>query len=113
MSTSILITSPLFLDGWLEFNQRKWNLKPKVVEFRENNKEQPLLRAVLYYDSKGRIRMPPRNPYLPVDFQPTPTELLGRLGRQWLALGAMMAEELRHSGVRGSIAFSPTITEAS
>ena len=51
MSTSILITSPLFLDGWLEFNQRKWNLKPKVVEFRKI-KEQPLLRAVLYYDSK-------------------------------------------------------------
>jgi len=111
MLTSDLITSPLFLDGWLEFNQRKWNLKPEVVEFRDNNKELPLLRAVLYYDSKGRVRMPPRNPYLPVDFQPTPTELLGRLGRQWLALGATMAEELRHSGVRGSIAFSPTITD--
>lgn len=111
MATPMLITSPLFLDGWLEFNRRKWNLKPKIMEFREDNKELPLLKVTLYCDSKGRVRMPPRSPYLPVDFQPTPTELMGRLGRQWLALGNIMAGELHRSGVKGTIAFSPNITD--
>lgn len=111
MTNSTSELSPLFLDGWLEFNQRKWNLKPRVVEFREDNKELPLLKAVLYYDNKGQVRMPPRNPYLPVKFQSTPTESLSSLGRQWLAVSSMMVENLYRSGVRGTIALSPNVTD--
>jgi len=111
MAKSVSELSPLFLDGWLELNHLKWNLEPKIVEFREDNKELPLLKAVLYYDNKGRIKMPPRNPYLPVEFQSTPTESLSKLGRQWLAVSSMMVEELYRRGLRGTIALSPNITD--
>lgn len=103
--------SPLFLDGWLEFNRRKWNLEPRVMEFKEDNKELPLLKTVLYFDKKGHVKMPPRNPYLPVEFSSTPTESLSRLGRQWLALSGMLAEEMYRAGVRGTISFSPNVAD--
>jgi len=111
LSKMLINESPLFLDGWLEFNRRKWNLEPRIIKFKEDHKQIPFLKTVLYYDKKGFITIPPRNPYLPVEFRSTPTQSSSRVGRQWLVLSGMLSDELYRAGVRGTIPFSPNVTD--
>ncbi len=105
------LDSPLFLDGWLEFNRRKWNVQPLRVRYTVNGKDIPAIEAVLYLDKKGRIVMPPRNPYLPVRFLPTSTKRKGSLERQWLELSGQMAEDFLQRGFRGHISLSPGVLD--
>jgi hypothetical protein len=63
--------SALFLDGWIKFNEEKWVYKAERVLFQLPGKELPKLEGVFYLDKKGHVVMPPRNPYLPLQFTPT------------------------------------------
>lgn len=111
MAGELTLSSPLALDGWLEFNCRKWNLRPRIMEFKEDNKGLPLLKAILYFDKNGHVRMPPINPYLPIEFSPTPTEQVARISRQWLCLGSLMADEIYKKGLRGTVSFPPEVSD--
>lgn len=111
MTWPINYQSPLFLDGWLEFNQYKWGVKPLRVRLAEGEKDLPALEAVLYLDKRGRIVQPPLNPYLPVAFHPTPTDKVPRLYRQWVSLSELLVEEFVKRGVKGSVAFPPEVTD--
>jgi hypothetical protein len=102
-------SSPLALPGLLEFNHRKWRLQPLKRRYAEEGKDLPALEAVLYLDKRGFVRLPPRTPYLPMVFLPTPTKAISRLSRQWLSVSNLMAEEFRRRGLRGTVAFSPEI----
>jgi hypothetical protein len=105
------IRSPLALPGLLEFNHRKWGLQPLKVRCTEEGKDLPALEAVLYLDKRGRVRLPPRTPYLPMVFLPTPTKSVQRLTRQWLSVSNLMANEFRRRGLRGMVAFPPEIVD--
>ncbi|MEM2367846.1 MAG: hypothetical protein QXQ50_06390 [Candidatus Bathyarchaeia archaeon] len=111
MTWPVNYQSPLLLDGWLEFNQYKWGAKPLRVRLTEGDKDLPAIETVLYLDKKGRIVQPPLNPYLPVAFQPTPTEKLPHLYRQWASLSKLLVEEFIKRGVKGSVAFPPEVTD--
>jgi hypothetical protein len=104
-------SSPLALDGWLQFNESKWGLQPLKVRCAEGDKDLPALEAVLYIDKRGRARMPPRNPYLPMVFLPTPTESIPRLTRQWSSVSKLMANEFRRRGLLGTVSFPPEIVD--
>ena len=103
--------SPLALDGWLEFNRRKWRLEPMRVRLSESGKQLPALAVVLYLDQRGRIVHPPLNPYLPVSFSPTPTRLTPRLHRQWLRVSGLLAEEFQKRGVRNAVSLPPEVVD--
>lgn len=105
------LPSPLSLDGWLEFNRMKWGLKPLKLRLAEEGKQLPVVEACLYLDRRGRIRQPPRNPYLPVSFFPTPTVQRQKIYRQWLALSELLAGELYQRGLGGLICFPPEIVD--
>ena len=104
-------SSPLALPGLLEFNHRKWGLQPLKVRYTEKGKAFPALEAVLYIDKGGRVRLPPRTPYLPMVFLPTPTKSISRLSRQWLSVSNLMVNEFRRRGLRGLVALSPEVSD--
>ncbi len=72
----------LTLDSWLEFNHRKWGLSPIKLSLSENAEGRPGIELVVYTDSRGRIKTPKINPYMPVAFLPTDTQSVPRLERQ-------------------------------
>jgi len=109
MTWPIAYQSPLFLDGWLEFNRYKWGVTPLKLRLSEEGKELPAIETVLYLDRKGRIVQPPLNPYLPVVFYPTPTDKMTRLYRQWLQTSKLLVEEFLRRGIKGSVAFCPEV----
>jgi len=98
---------PLTLDGWLEFNRYKWDVKPLMVRLSEEGKELPAIEAVLYLNRRGRIVQPPLNPYLPVSFYITPTEKMSRIYRQRASLNKLLVEEFIRRGTKGSVTFPP------
>lgn len=99
--------SALFLDGWLKFNEGKWGYKPERVVFQIPGKELPRLEGVFYLNKRGQVVMPPRNPYLPLQFTPTQTEQPYRLYTQWLEVSELFADDLLKRGFEGAIAFPP------
>lgn len=99
--------SALFLDGWIKFNEEKWGYKAERVLFQLPGKELPKLEGVFYLDKRGHVVMPPRNPYLPLQFTPTQTEQPYRLYAQWLGVSELLAEDLIKRGYKGTIAFPP------
>lgn len=105
------LPSPLSLDGWLEFNRIKWGLKPLKLRLTEEGKQVPALEVCLYLDKHGRVRQPPRNPYLPIRFFSTPTVHQQRICRQWLSLSERLASELYQQGLGGPICFPPEISD--
>lgn len=104
--------SALFLDGWLKFNEEKWGYRPERVLFQLPEKELPKLEAVFYLNKKGQVVMPPRNPYLPLQFIPTPTEQPYKLYTQWLEVSELLANDLLKRRFSGTIAFPPGFFDA-
>lgn len=103
----IPVSSPLMLDGWLEFNRVKWSLKPLKLRLSEKDSDLPAIEAVVYLDKKGRITQPPLNPYLPLCFFPSPTEKVARLYRQWLNVSGILADVFKNRRVRSAVILPP------
>lgn len=101
----------LALDGWLEFNHRKWGLSPVRFSLSENAGRRPAVKLVAYTDSKGRIKMPNLNPYVPMTFLSTATESIPRLERQWLSVSDLAVDEFRERGVVNAISFPPSVVD--
>ncbi|MTI85408.1 MAG: GNAT family N-acetyltransferase [Firmicutes bacterium] len=104
--------NPLLLDGWLEFNRVKWGVKPVRVKFKApNDAEVPSIEVVFFLNAKGKICVPPRNPYLGINFNPTPTDKQARLSNQWLEVADYLVEEMRDRGLASTIGLPPHITD--
>jgi hypothetical protein len=104
-------SSPLALEGWLEFNRVKWNVQPRRLRFHAPNTDRPALEAVLYLDKHGRVRHPPRNPYLPVRFQSTPTLKRHRLLGQWAEMSGLLVAETRRLGLKNTLTLPPEVID--
>ena len=95
--------SALFLDGWLKFNEEKWGYKPERVVFQIPGKELPRLEGVFYLNKRGQVVMPPRNPYLPLQFTRL-AEQPYRLYTQWLEVFELL-QMIAQTRIRGTIHF--------
>lgn len=102
--------SPLLLDGWLEFNRIVHGLEPRRFSSGFDT-QGATLDAVLYLDDRGRVRHPWRNPYLPVDFRPTPTGYAHRIERQWHDAVAPLVSEMRQRGVVNTLNLPPSVQD--
>jgi len=101
----------LTLDGWLEFNHRKWGLSPIRLRLSESEPDRPAVEVVVYTDSKGRIKTPKLNPYTSIAFLPTDTQSVPRLERQWLSVSELVIKEFRERGVVNAVSFPPSILD--
>lgn len=106
------LSSPLFMEGLLKFNREKWNLVPERVRLTAEGAPLPAVETVFYLDRRGRITAPLLSPYIPVAFEPTPTESLARLDRQWIQVGGLLAAEMRRRGVAHPIPLDPQVIDA-
>lgn len=103
--------SALALDGWLEFNRVKWKLEPRRLTFTAPNTDLPSIEAVVYLDRRGQVHHPPRNPYLPIRFQSTPTLKRHRRSRQWMEMADLLAAETRRLGLTNTLHLPPEIDD--
>lgn len=103
--------SPLFNEGWLEFNRRKWNLRPLHVRFAKEESDLPSIEAAYYLDRQGRIRQAPLHPHLPVFFQPTPTTSNRKREHQWLNLADQLAADMRRRKLAHRVSLPPSVTD--
>ena len=56
------LTSPLFLEGLLEFSRHKWGLTPVRARFSEEGSVLPAVETVYYLNQRGRITAPHLSP---------------------------------------------------
>jgi hypothetical protein len=103
------VSSPLFLDGWLEFNRRRWNVTPARRLYQPAG-PLPSVATVLYFDRRGRIVQPPRNPYLPFEFKHSNTTAPFRLIRQWLETAELAEQDMRRHPMR-VVALPPGVAD--
>ncbi len=101
------LVSPLDLDGWLAFNERKWGVRAERVRYPD---ERGPLAAVLYLDRRGRVLLPRLNPYLPVVYEVRRSTQY-RAIRAWGAAADAFAADLRRRGLAGTIAFPPAVRD--
>ncbi len=107
-------TSVLALDGWLEFNRLTWKVQPLRLTFtggEAGQQNQPRLEPVVYVDKGGHIVHPPRNPYLPVCFQSTPTHALHRQAHQWLDLSHQLVTDTKRRGLQNTMNLAPSVVD--
>lgn len=104
--------SPLALDGWVEFNRRRWNVTPLRIAYPAGEAAKPAVEAVLYLTRRGRLVMPRLNAYLPLSFQCSPGAGQAKRLSQWLAVGARLAEDWRRRGLRRPLFLPPDISDA-
>lgn len=103
--------SPLLLDGLIEFNRQKWGFVPERVRLSADASGVPAIETVYYTDRHGRIVHPRIGTYIPVAFTSTPTESPTRLGRQWLSVAGLMAEDMHQRGLAGAVPLAPEATD--
>lgn len=101
---------PLFNPGWVEFNERQWDVRAEQIELGPKAGSAWTLRAVLYRDQRGRLVVPPRNAYLPVTIDCAGSRAAVLNARKREAITAL-AERVCSSSVRGSLVFSPVIDD--
>ena len=101
------LPSPLTLDGWLAFNERKWGVRAERVRYPN---EHGALSAVLYLDRRGRVLLPRLNPYLPAEYEVRRTAQYRQV-RAWNRAADAFAKDLRDRGLAGTIAFPPPIRD--
>jgi hypothetical protein len=101
------LASPLELDGWLEFNERKWGVRAERVRYPD---ERGPLSAVLYLNRRGRVQLPHLNPYLPVRYDARRSAPY-RAIREWNRAADAFALDLRQRGLAGTIAFPPSVRD--
>ena len=99
--------SAYFLDGWLKFNEEMWGYKAERVMYTQPGKEHPALEGVLYLTKSGKVKQPPLNAYLPLQFYPTPTEKNCQLYTQWMSVAKLLAEDIKKRGISGYVSFPP------
>lgn len=99
-------------DGWLTWNEERSRLQPLRLSYGSSEPTAAKLETVVYVNKAGAVRMPRRNPYIPLSFQPSASTRSDRIGKQWLALAQEFAEDIRHRGLIGSLALSPGYLDA-
>ncbi len=107
-STMIAPLTPLELEGWLEFNA--WRTGLKAMRFSTAQADGPAVRAVFYLDRRGRLRLPPNNPYMPVVFHSERERPSGRTA-DWLSVAAGLVDEMVRRGTGSQLYLPPEVED--
>ena len=100
--------TPLELPGWLEFNT--WRTGLTAHRFSAAPGGGPEIRAVFYVDRRGRLKLPPNNPFIPVVFRSARQRPSGRTA-EWLRAAAPLVEEMRRRGVTNQLYLPPDVED--
>jgi hypothetical protein len=96
------------LPGWLEFNARRTGLT--AHRWSSGSADEARADAVLYLDRRGRVKLPPSNPYLPVVFR-SPHAAPARRTGDWLRVAAPLVEEMKRRGSANQLYLAPDVDD--
>lgn len=103
--------SALTDSSWAQFNESQWNVQGKTLSFGDPDGSGMYLEAHVYVNDQGKIRTPPRVPYLQINFRPTASRSRQKRERQWLEASAEIAERMHKMGFAGAVALCPEVTD--
>jgi hypothetical protein len=104
------LSSPLFLESWVEFNRRRWNVRAERVVLGEPGGT-PRLEALLYRGRSGRLVRPARTFYVPVAFETAPGTGRHRAYSQWDDLSNELAAHMAAAGVAQAQVLPPEVAD--
>jgi hypothetical protein len=96
---------------WQRFTELRWSLEPVRLAYAPRGPGGPGLDAIFYADRRGRLRLPPYQPHLPLRFAPTPTDASYRVERQWLETAHLLVEDMLDRGTWSELTFSPELVD--
>ena len=99
--------TPVELPGWVEFHAWRTGLKPDRFSTSDGSSQ---VRAVLYLDQHGRVRLPHLARYIPVVFETQRQRPSGRTA-EWLRVAAPLVEEMKRRKVPNLIYLPPAIDD--
>ncbi|MDH5134402.1 MULTISPECIES: GNAT family N-acetyltransferase [unclassified Microbacterium] len=102
----------LLAPGLVEWNERRWGLSARRVEYLSEGRSPARLRAVLYTDGRGRIRQPRLDPYLALSFESSAPEGGPQRERQWLSAASQLAADLADGRLHGAGNLPPGLGDA-
>ena len=101
------LPSPLSHEGWLEFNRLEWGVQPHRVSLSPaDGKQTWSLETVFYTNRRGKLVMPPLNPFLPLRFT-VPAARPGTAGRRWREAATELVALWRARGLAGTVCLPP------
>lgn len=106
------VVDPLTSPAWVAWNERRTGFTATEIVCGEGDANGAKLSCLIYTDDKGRVRMPPLNPYLPLAFRPSPTTKNDRIYSQWTELAGELADEFATRQIKGRINFPPKFVDA-
>jgi len=98
------------LTRWADFNHLKWGCSANIVKF-QNSDSNAYIESLFFFNQKGKLFLPPLNPFHPTFFHPTPTDKPYRINQQWRQLSHQMIEEIIRHGGSASFVLPPDITD--
>lgn len=104
------MSNQLALHNWAEFNKRKWNCQVERIKVQPEGSE-AYAEMLFFLNQKGKLYLPPLNPYHPTVFHSTPTNKEYRITNQWHEVAELMITELRRVGGAASFCLPPQITD--
>ena len=105
------LASPLVIEGWVEWNERKFGLLAVPLAFGAGGKAASL-QTLIYLNRRGRVVMPPLSSHSPLSFSTSPTSKVDRIYSQWVDLAGAFAEQIASRGIAGRINLPPTFVDA-
>ncbi|MNO16718.1 hypothetical protein D3C76_64050 [compost metagenome] len=98
------------LEQWAKFNTIKWGCKTKIMRFQSPGSE-AFVESLFFINKRGKLYLPPLNPFQPTIFHPSNTDKAYRLTRQWHDAANLMIQEIKHFGGAASLSLPPEITD--
>lgn len=105
------LAHPLFHEGWIAFNNEKWNAQPLILTYGERESDGTYAEMVVYREGNGGVFIPPRNPYLPTDIRTTSTSRPESLARQHLEATDSLAKQMSSIELRTPVNLSPNVQD--
>jgi hypothetical protein len=103
------LLTPLEVPGWIEFNTWRTGFRAHPFTY-SASAGGAMVRAVLYLDRRGRVRLPPRDPFLPIVFQ-SPHPAPSRRTSDWLKVAAPLVDEMQRRGVVNATSLDPDVDD--
>lgn len=98
-------------EEYAAFMKAAYGIDSRRIVAAESPGALPNVEAVVFLNAKGKIVLPPMTPFLPMQFQTTPTNKRARLDRMWLDCGGLLAEEFSKVGLGGQVSLPPEFTD--
>jgi hypothetical protein len=95
----------------VRWNEEQWGLRAERVRYQREDEGNVRLEGWLYLDKRGRVCLPPRNPYVALQLVAPDTEKRSRLYMHWMAVAELFVRDIGKRGVSGLLSLPPGLLD--